>query len=263
MDYIETDKITPDAPVGLEVAYRNSRGILIEWSNTNVCTVDHYEVHWELNKHTVNTEVTKNCYAAGKFLHSNESYLIKVRAVNRSSQKSEFAKIKAKTKSDFISTLVVLVSAMFIGIVTHVYMSVHLFFALLVAMIATFLCISTKHARLMSYLLALVVTGNIIIAVILDLWFPVKIFKLTFMHVLAVLVSNIVFFHLYREDIQLVNYMLEKHNVSLQVKERLKKQAMQINMPAVFLLLGATLISFAFLQCFNYFIPTVNIITYY
>ena len=94
---IETDRITPDAPEGLKVAYQNSHAIRIEWRNTNVCTVDYYEVHWELHKHTEFIQKTKNCYAVGKLLDSNKSYLIKIRAVNNRSQKSEFTKIRAKT----------------------------------------------------------------------------------------------------------------------------------------------------------------------
>ena len=213
MDCIETDRITPDVPEGLKVAYRSSSGILIEWRNTNVCTVDHYEVQWELNKHTVNTEVTKNCFAVEEFLKSNKSYLIKVRAINRRSQKSEFTEIRAKTKSDH-STLTVFVP--FVFIVAVQYKPVIAFFALLIAMIATFFNISTKHARFMYYLLALVMTGNVIIAVILYLRYPVGFVN----YVCATLGYYTLMFYSYREGILLEHYMLEKNMISTKLEEK-------------------------------------------
>ena len=219
VDCIETDRITPDAPVGLKVTYRTTHGILIEWSNTNACTVDHYEVHWELNKHTVNTEKTKNCYAVEKFLDSNTSYLIKVRAVNRRFQKSEFTEIRAKTKSDtsimLLFTALVSLSVVFIELVAAQYMPVLLFFAVLVAMIATFFFVFTKHARLMRYLLVLGMTGNVIIAVTLYLRYPEE-----FMcYASAAVAIYTLLLYSYREDTQLKHYMLEKNMVSTKLEE--------------------------------------------
>ena len=238
VDCIETDRITPDAPVGLEVAYRNSNGILIEWRNTNVCTVDHYEVHWELNKDTIITVVTKNCYALKQFLHPNKSYLIKVRAVNRRSQKSEFTEIRAKTEYDFI-TFMDYAPPLFIVIVTHVYMPVIVFFALLVAIIATFFHIFTKHAKLMQCLLALGMTGNVIIVVILYLVYPAH-----FLFYLSSAVGvYIMMFYSHHDDTKLKHYMLEKHmaniHTTLEENSKLFMLVLYIFIPAITIVLLA------------------------
>ena len=250
IDCIETDRITPDVPVGLKVTYWTTEGILIEWSNTNACTVDHYKVHWQLNKHTVNTVVTKNCYASKQFLDSNTSYLIKVRAVNRRSQKSEFTEIRAKTKSDTIGLLKVTVPVMFICTVAQIYMPVLPFYALLVAMIVAFFYISTKHARLIiSCLLALGMTGNIIIAVILNLSYPAE-----FMfYVCAGLGAYTMLFY-YREHTQMEHYMLEKHMVSTKLEV---KQSIQMTLLMLHVLTPPS--TLALIVCLKYFIPmTIN-----
>ena len=252
-DCIET--ATPDAPEGLKVAFQNSRRILIEWRNTNACTVDHYEVHWEYDKDTVSTEETKNCYVVEQFLDSNTSYLIKVRAINRRSQKSEFTEIRTKTESNAIKLIASMaVTILLYAFVQH-YTSVIKFSFPVVAMIAIFFFTSTKYAGIMRYLIAPVITANIIIAVILDSWYPIELFYPFFGQVQISLTNYIAFIHMYREDIQLVHYMLEKHIVSLQVKEQVKKQAMQENLFTLFLFFGGLLFSFASFQCYNYFIP--------
>ena len=247
VDCIETDRITPDAPVGLEVAYRNSRGILIEWRNTNACTVDHYEVHWELNKDTVITVVTKNCYALKQFLHPNTSYLIKVRAVNRRSQKSEFTEIRAKTNPDIL-TLMNFAPPMFIVIVAHMYMPVIVFFALLVAIIAAFFYIFTKHARLMQCLLALGMTGNVIIVVILYLIYPAK-----FMYYLFAAVGvYILLFYSHHEDTKLKHYMLEKHMAS--ICTTLEENSKQVLLVLYIFIPASTIVSLAFEHYYKYLI---------
>ena len=224
VDCIETDRIFPDVPVGLKVTYRNSHVILIEWRNPNACTVDHYEVHWELNKHTVNTEITSDCYAVEQFLDSNTSYLMKVRAVNKRFQKSEFTEIRANTKPDY-STLTVFVPVLFIVVVAHVYKPVLLYFALLVAMIATYMyfVVSTKHARLMNHLLALVMTGNIIVAVILYVRYPIEFI----IFIYAAVIAYTTLFYSYHEDTKLKHYMLKKHMISTKLEEQFRKQVMQ------------------------------------
>ena len=250
VECIET--VIPHVPMGLKVAYQNLSTILIEWRNTNVCTVDHYEVHWELNKHTVNTEVTKNCYAAEQFLDSNKSYLIKVRAVNRS-RKSEFTEIRATTKPNHGTHIMVFLPIISIAtcIVTHKYKPVILFYALLVAMIATFLFISIKHAKLMHCLPALTMTGasgNVLIAVILYLRSPLGFIC----YVVAAVMAYIALFYSHREDTQLKHYMLEKNMVRTSLKEK------QVVRNTLLLLYGAspamTLFLYVLMQCFTYFV---------
>ena len=235
----------PDVPEGLTVAFHNSHGILIEWRETNAYTVDHYEVHWDLNKDTVRILKTKNCFAVGDFLDSYTSYLIKVRAVNRRFRKSEFTEIEVNTMSYFFFTLVVSVPAALIGGVTHVYIS---FLALHILLIFAFLCISSKHAKLMHCLLALVMIGTIAIAAILDSWYPIEINNV--LRVLLVLGCNIGFVTIHYKKMQLVNYMIEKHIASSQLIE----QITQIDFSDVSLILGISLISVVLLQCCNYFI---------
>ena len=254
-DCIET--ATPDAPEGLKVAFQNSRGILIEWRNTNAFTVDYYEVHWEYDKDTVSTEETKNCYVVEQFLDSNTIYLIKVRAVNRRSQKREFTEIRTKTESNAIKLIASMtVTTLLYAFVQH-YMPVIKFSVPVVAMIAIFFftCTSTKYTGIMHYLIAPVITANIIIAAILDSWHPMELFYPFFGQVQISLTNYIAFIHMYCEDIQLVHYMLEKHIVSLQAKEQVKKQAMQENLFTLFLIFECILISFVSFQCYNYFIP--------
>ena len=258
VDCIDTDRITPDVPVGLEVAYRNSHGILIEWKNTNACVVDHYEVYWELNKDIMNTEVTKNCYAVEQFLRPNKSYLIKVRAVNRRSLKSEFTEIRAKTKSNAGILIPLLVVIIILYAIVQQYMPIIKFSVPVVAMIATFLFISTKHVGNMHYLFALVLAGNVFIGVVLDLWYPVEIFNPFWGQVQVALTFYIGFFNLYHENMQLVYHMytVKKYIVSTELKEQLKKRAMQNNLSElVFITFGSTLLSFASLQFYNYLIP--------
>ena len=230
VDCIETDRITPDVPVGLEVTYQTARCILIEWRNTNACTVDHYEVHWGISKPAVITEVitvhwgtskhaevTKNCYAFKQLLHPNKSYLIKVRAVNRRSQKSEFTEIRAKTEHDFIGFLIILVLTMLLVEVLHA--DTPSFFSLLVATIAAFYlffttCTQCINARL-CYLLVLSMTGNVIIDVILYLRYSVDITPYV---VIAVTVYTLLFIY-GSEQTQLKHYMLEKNMVCTKLEE--------------------------------------------
>ena len=245
VDCIETDNIPPDVPVGLKVTYRATCGILIEWKKTNACIVDHYEVHWEINKQTVVVEVTENCYAVKQSLDHDTNYLIKVRAVNKKSKKSEFTEVRAKTKSD-VSVLMVLAVLLTIDMEAHKYMHMPVFLGVAVGMIVIFLFTPTKNLQLAAPILI----GNSIFAAFLDLLYPVN---FVFLHAHITLLGYAIYSFTYI-DMQLVQYMLEKCIVSTQAKKQIKEQTTQQYFLTSFLLFTAsTMILFCVLHSFNYF----------
>ena len=247
VDCIETDRITPDVPVGLKVAYRATCGILIKWKKTNACIVDHYEVHWEINKHNVVVEVTKNCYAVKQSLDSDKSYLIKVRAVNKRSKKSEFTEVRAKTKSN-VSILMILIVLIAIDREAHryKYMPVFQLLGVAVGMIVVFLFTPIKNLQLAAPILI----GNSIFAAFLDLLYPVN---FLFIHAHIILLGYALYSFNYM-DMQLVQYMLEKCIVSTLAKKQIKKQTTQQYLLTSFLLfIASTMILFCVLHCFIYF----------
>ena len=96
---IRTNKIPPGKPKEPSVAFRNTDTIIIKWEKpeTNAYAVDHYEVHWEVNKQTTETKTTKTRYAVIRHLKSGRRCLFKVRAVNKESCKGKFTEISANT----------------------------------------------------------------------------------------------------------------------------------------------------------------------
>ena len=94
-----TIKILPGDPVEPSVVFQNTDTIIIKWKKpeTNAYTVDHYEVHWGMNEHTMQAKTTKNCYAVIRFLEPGRRYLFKVRSVNKEFYKGKFTEISAKT----------------------------------------------------------------------------------------------------------------------------------------------------------------------
>ena len=98
---IKTNKIPPGEPAEPSVVFRNTDTIIMEWKapNTNAYAVDHYEVQWEENEHTVETKTTKECYIVIRSLKPGRRYSFKVRAVNKWFCGSEITEISAKTKS--------------------------------------------------------------------------------------------------------------------------------------------------------------------
>ena len=247
----------PNVPVGLKVAFQKSCGILIEWKETNACTIDHYEVHWELDKETVDTEVTKNCYAVRNHLDSNTSYLIKVRAVNKRFRKSEFTEeIRVKTETDVkISELMVFASIMFISGCTQVYIPLLQPPIFICIVLIIFRINNIKHVWLLHCLLALVITGIAAIAFILDLWYPVKFLETSFKFSRLVLVLSFIIgiLHIHAKEMQLIDYMIEKRIASSQLIE----QVTQIDYFDLFYIPSFTLILFALLQCGDCFIPKI------
>ena len=98
---IKTNKIPPGEPAEPSVVFRNTDTIIMEWKapNTNAYAMDHYEVQWEVNEHTVETKTTKGCYIVIRSLKPGRRYSFKVRAVNKWYCGGEITEISAKTKS--------------------------------------------------------------------------------------------------------------------------------------------------------------------
>ena len=250
VDCIETDRIPPDVPVGLKVAYRATCGILIEWKKTNACIVDHYEVHWETNKQPVIVEETENCYAVKQSLESDKSYLIKVRAVNKRSKKSDFTEVRAKTRSN-MSVLMILIVLITIDRELHVHryiqMPVFQLSGAAIGMIIVFLFTPMKNLQLAAPILI----GNSIFAAFLDLLYPAN---FVFIHAHITLLGYALYSFNYM-DMQLVQYMLEKCVVSTQAKKQIKEQTTRQYLLTSFRLFTAsTMILFCVLHSFIFIV---------
>ena len=98
---IKTKKIPPGEPVEPSAVFRNTDTIIIKWKvpDINAYAVDHYEVQWEVNEHTMETKTTKGCYIVIRSLKPGKRYSFKVSTVNKWSCGSEITEISAETES--------------------------------------------------------------------------------------------------------------------------------------------------------------------
>lgn len=98
---IKTNKIPPGEPVKPSIVFQNTGTIIIKWEvpDINAYTVDHYEIQWKVNEHTMETKTTKGCYIVIRPLKPGRRYSFKVRAINKWSCGSEITEISATTMS--------------------------------------------------------------------------------------------------------------------------------------------------------------------